>query len=325
MTRAGLCPVRRQTRAYFAPVDRTNGPTAVFDPSKDGAFQLDAPPLPWIDLGWVDEFRRKSTSQIESMKGGAASAVMAQAHTALGARVELQFREWGKLQMALACGSEHMNVLATDPSASRAGSGGVPVAAAPLLEGSSENELVLGAGAIDGFEIGDMVACDVDYAQETGYVGTGIAAAYVNDPERVRRDANYVRRVTFNVGRVAQKTATSLLLTQRLPGGQPAPSAAVQRVTAFVDREGGTFFQQWSGLFMEEEESGGRVCFFYPRLSPFATTEAWDREQQVDIDGAIGMLALRASFVALPTIDENDGATVLCYRSYLPRGNGAIY
>ena len=325
MTRAGLCPVRRQTRAYFAPVDRTSGTTTVFDPSKDGTFQLDAPPSPWIDLGWVEEFRRTSTSQIEAMKGGPASGVMAQAHTALGAKIELQFREWGKVQMALACGSEHMNVLATDPSASRAGSGGVPVAAVSLLEGTSETELVLGAGAVDGFAISDLVACDVDYAQETGYVGTGIAAAYVKDPEKVHRDANYIRRVTFNVGRVAQKTATSLLLAQRLPGGQPAPGAAVQRVTAFVDREGGTFLQQWSGLFIEEEESGGRVCFYYPRLSPSVAGEVWEREQRVNIDEAIGMLALRASFVALPTVDENDGAVVLCYRSYFPGGNGAVY
>ena len=35
----------------------------------------------------------------------------------LDARVEFDFREWGKLQMALAGGSEHMNVLASDPIA----------------------------------------------------------------------------------------------------------------------------------------------------------------------------------------------------------------
>ena len=45
-----------------------------------------------------------------------------------------------------------------------------------------------------------MLAVDADYQQQTGYVGTGIAAAYVNDPADVNRDANYVRRVTFNLG-----------------------------------------------------------------------------------------------------------------------------
>ncbi len=172
MTRAGLRPVARQTRAYFAPMDRVNGPTAIFDPSQNGGFQLDAPPAPWIDLGWIENFQRTSTSQIEALIGGTAGAVSAQARHALGARVDFEFRDWGKLQMALAGGAEHMNVLATDPSASPAGSGGIPLTAVPLLAGSTAGELVLGAGAVAGFQPGDLVACDVDYAQQVGYVGT---------------------------------------------------------------------------------------------------------------------------------------------------------
>jgi hypothetical protein len=325
MTRAGLRPVARQTRAYFAPVDRVNGPTAIFDPSKDSGFQLDDPPAPWIDLGWIENFQRTSTSQIEALISGTAGAVSAQARHGLGARVDFEFRDWGKLQMALAGGSEHMNVLATDPSASRTGSGGIPLAAVPLLTGSTAGELVLGAGAIAGFEVGDLVACDVDYAQQVGYVGTGIAAAYVKDPADVRQDANYVRRVTFNVGRVAAVTATSLLLTQPLPGGLPAAGAAAQKVMAFVDREGGAFLQQWSGLFVAEEESGGRVCFFYPILSPCTAKTEWTRESLVEIQKPIGELALQASFTALPTVDGNDGAAVVCYRSYFPASGAPVY
>jgi len=302
-----------------------NGPTAIFDPSKDSGFQLDAPLAPWIDLGWIENFQRTTTSQIEALIAGTAGAVAAQARHGLGARVDFEFRDWGKLQMALAGGAEHMNVLATDPSASRAGSGGIPLAAVPLLSGSTAEELVLGAGAIAGFQPEDLVACDVDYAQQVGYVGTGIAAAHVKNPADVRRDANYVRRVTFNVGRVAQVTATSLLLTQALPGGVPAAGAAVQKVMAFVDREGGAFLQQWSGLFVAEEESGGRVCFFYPILSPCTVKPEWARESLIEIQKPIGELALRASFVALPTVDGNDGAVVLCYRSYFPASGAAAY
>ena len=99
-------------------------------------------------------------------------------------------------------------------------------------------------------------------------MGTGISAAYVSDPANVNRDPNYIRRVTFNVGRVAQITATALLLAQPLPGGAPTAGAGVQQVVAFVDREGGSFFQEWSALFVAEEESGGRVCLHYPHLSP---------------------------------------------------------
>jgi hypothetical protein len=325
MTRAGLRPVARQTRAYFAPVDRVNGPTAIFDPAKNAGFLLDAPPAPWIDLGWIENFTRTTMSQIEGLAAGPAGAVTAQARHALGAQVEFEFRDWGKLQMALAGGAEHMNALATDPSASPAGSGGIPLAAAPLLAGSTAEELVLGAGAIAGFAAGDLVACDVDYAQQVGYVGTGIAAAYVKNPADVRQDANYVRRVTFNVGRVAEVTATSLVLTQALAGGTPAAGAAVQKVIAFVDREGGAFLQQWSGLFVMEEESGGRVCFYYPLLSPCTTKAAWARESLVTLEKPIGEMALQAAFAALPTVDGNDAATVLCYRSYFPAAGAAVY
>jgi hypothetical protein len=302
-----------------------NGPTAVFDPSKDSGFQLDAPPFPWIDLGWIENFKRTSTSQIESLIGGRTGSVSAQARNALGGRVDFEFRDWGKLQMALAGGAEHMNVLATDPSASRKGSGGIPVEAAPLLSGSTATELVLGVGVVAGFQSGDIVACDVDYGQQVGYVGTGIAAGFVKNPSDVRDDASYVRRVTFNVARVALVTETSLLLAQALPGGTPLSGAAVQKVSAFVDREGGAFLQQWSGLFVAEEESGGRVCFFYPMLSPYTAKAEWARESVVEIQKPIGELSLPASFVALPTVDDNDGALVLCYRSYFPARGAAVY
>jgi len=162
-------------------------------------------------------------------------------------------------------------------------------------------------------------------AEEVGYVGAGIAAAYVKNPADVRDDANYVRRVTFNVGRVALVTATSLLLTQALPGGIPATGASVQKVIAFVDREGGSFLQQWSGLFVAEEESGGRVCFFYPILSPCTPKAEWARESLIEIQKPIGQLALQASFAALPTLDGNDGAVVLSYRSYFPASGAAVY
>ena len=217
-----------------------------------------------------------------------------------------------------------MNVLATDPSASAAGSGGVPLAAVPLLAGSTAEELVVGAAAA-GFTSGELVACDVDYAQQTGFVGTGIAGAYVKNAADVRQDINYVRRVTFNVGRIAEVTSTSLTLAQALPGGTPAAGASVQVVIAFVDREGGAFLQQWSGLFVMEEESGGRVCYYYPTLSPCTVKADWQKESLAAINKPIGEMALQAAFTALPTVDGNDGAVVLCYRSYFPANGADVY
>jgi hypothetical protein len=329
--RAAMVPITRRIRAYFAPVNRQTEAPAIFDPGKHGAFALDAPPSPWLDLGWIDHFQRFCGTSTEAIRSTSRPVTVAQFRGPLDAGVEFDFREWGKLQMALASGSEHMNVLASDPSANAQPSGGTPVEAVAVLPGSTAGEIVLGAGAVDTFNAGDILAVDSDYQQQTGYVGTGIAAAYVNDPADVNRDANYVRRVTFNLGRVAEKTVTSLLLAQPLLGGAPAAGVGAQKVVAFVDREGGSFFQEWSGLFVAEEESGGRVCFYYPRLSPTtaaggtATHQQFQREEQVEVSKPIAAMALRAAFVAMPHTDENDAQVVVCYRSYFPAGLAAVY
>src|SRR5579883_1105854 len=177
-------PVSRRVRAYFAAFDHNANQPVVFDPGKAGKFALDAPPAPWIDLGRFENFRphraRREGRVAAGAKGGergffgkgAAAAVFRKAP---GAGVEFSFCEWGKLQMALAGGSQHMNVLAPDPDAAGRASGGVPLPAVAVLAGSSASEIVLGAGTVDAFAVGDLVAVDADYAQQTGWVGTGIA------------------------------------------------------------------------------------------------------------------------------------------------------
>jgi hypothetical protein len=61
-----MVPVSRRVRAYFAPVDRSTESGAVFDPGKHGAFPLDSPPSPWLDLGWIDNFQRFSLTSTET-------------------------------------------------------------------------------------------------------------------------------------------------------------------------------------------------------------------------------------------------------------------
>ena len=56
-------PVARRVRGYFAPVNRTAQTPVLFDPSEQGGFSLDAPPAPWISLGWIQEFTRKTGEQ----------------------------------------------------------------------------------------------------------------------------------------------------------------------------------------------------------------------------------------------------------------------
>ncbi len=324
--RAAMVPVTRQMRAYFAPVNRANEAPTIFDPGVCVVFALDAPPSPWVDLGWVENFERRYDTPTNVVTGGAKALPAGQYRGAIEARVEFDFLQWGKLQMALAGGSEHMNVLAPGGSGSPEPLGGTPAAGVAVLAGSTASELIFGAGAVSAFPAGCLIAVDVDYQQQIGYVGSGIAAAYVSDPVAVMRDPNYVRRVTFNVGRVAEVTATSVVLAQPLLGGAPAAGASAQQVVAFVDREGGSFFQEWSALFVAEEESGGRVCFYYPRLSASASrTAAGVREEFPEFAKPLSAVALRASFLALPYADMNDGQSVLCYRSFFPAGMAGVY
>ena len=182
----------------------------------------------------------------------------------------------------------------------------------PLLAGSTAAELVVGAAA-DGFAVGDMVAVDLDYGGGTGYVGSGVAAAYVRSAESVS-DPDYIRRVTFNVGRLKAKTESTLQLEQPLVGGIPESGAKAQKITGFVDREGGSFFQEWSALFVCESESSGRLSFYYPRLQTGITAA----ESQDEFAKPFRTWSLQAKFRALPVVDALDGEEVACYRAWAP-------
>ncbi len=326
--RTSMIPTSRAVRAYFAPVSRPQETAAIFDPAKHAAFDLDAPPAPWLGLGSIDHFDRRSLDETDVVRSGAQAVPSIPYRRSSGARLEFDFCDWGKLQMALACGSQHINVLACDPNADLDPLGGTPIPGVALLPGSTATEIVLGTGAVNSFQTGDLVAIDLDYLQQTGYIGTGIPGDYVRDSLDVHRDPDFVRRVTFNVGRVALRTATSLVLAQPLLGGSPPTNASVQKVIAFADREGGCFFQEWSGLFIFQEDSGGRICLYYPRLisaPPPGQAAGFARETRMEVCGPIGTIALHASFVALPRTDTLDGESILCYRSYFPASQSNVY
>jgi hypothetical protein len=312
-------PLARRVRAYFAPVDRaTNGP-AIFDAAAASGFALDSPPPPWLDAGWVHNFRRNATTVIETLSTGPRGLAQKQFRKDISAGLEFDFLDWGKLQMALSSGSQQMNLLAEEISATPAPSGGAPLPAAALLTGSTATLLNLSPSALAGFNAGDMIVADVDYQQQTGYIGD-IAGGYVADPADVQFDVNYVRRVSFRVARVAGKTSTSLELAQPLLGGTPPAGASVQKVIGFVDREGGLFFAEWSALFAVEAEAGGRIFYHYPRLRPAAAASETVR----DVAG-FDAWSLHAQLMAMPTVDPNDAQAVLCYRSYVPASHAAVY
>jgi hypothetical protein len=308
-------PVARRVRGYFAPVNRATQTPVLFDPAEQGGFSLDAPPAPWIDLGWIQGFLRKPASKTSPVLAGIPAGTLGQVRETLEAQVSFEFLSWTKLTMALATGSQHMNLLAPAIGAAPAADGAQAAPAVTPQSGSTATFVALAATDAATFSPGSIIALDLDYTGQTGFVGSPVAGAYVR---QALTDVDYIRRVTFNVGLVSQVNSTGLTLAEPLPGGAPAANAKLQAVTGFVDREGGSFYQEWSALFVMQGGQGERIFFHYPRLQARSGAE----ETAIPLDGkhqeGQARVLLKGQFLALPVIDPLDGEHVLCYRSFLP-------
>ncbi|UWZ86036.1 hypothetical protein [Occallatibacter riparius] len=308
-------PVARRVRAYFAPVNRAAQQPVLFDPSQQGGFDLDNPPAPWISLGFIQNFLRKAASKSGAIMSGIPAVAQEQIRESLGARVGFQFLSWTKLTMALATGSQHMNVLASTTGSVPEPAGAEPFAAVSVQSGSTAAHIALSAEDATQFTVGQIVAVDCDYAGQTGYLGSPITGAYLRQP---LSDPDYLRRITFNVALVAGVSSSSITLAQPLPCGAPASGAKVQAVTGFVDREGGSFYHEWSALFVMEGTQGERIFFHYPRLQPVASAEESAQPLSGKGQGRLERIALSAEFTALPITDPLDNERVVCYRSFVP-------
>jgi hypothetical protein len=190
--------------------------------------------------------------------------------------------------------------------------------------GSTATFIALAATDASKFAANSIIAVDADYTGQTGFVGTPVSGAYVRT---ALTDVDYIRRVTFNlalVSAVATTGTTGLTLAEALPGGAPAAGAKLQTVTGFVDREGGSFYQEWSALFVMEGNQGERIFYHYPRLQSMASAQ----EVALPLDGkskeGLARIALKGQFLALPIIDPLDGERVVCYRSFLPAANALV-
>ena len=351
-------PVARRVRGYFAPVNRAAQTPVLFDPSEQGAFSLNAPPSPWISLGWIQQFQRKPASKTAAVLTGIPASALEQVRETLEAQVSFEFLSWTKLTMALATGSQHMNLLAPASGATAAADGAQAATAVVVQTGSTATFVALAAAdaakfgptqcarmaagisarvvcpqqvqvrscprcSVNAakFTAGSMIALDVDYTGQTGYVGAPISGAYVR---QALTDIDYIRRVTFNVALVSQVTATGLTLAEVLPGGAPAAGSKLQAVTGFVDREGGSFYQEWSALFVMEGGQGERIFFYYPRLQSMASAQEFASPLDGKSKDGLARMLLKGQFLALPVIDPLDGERVICYRSFLPAANSLV-
>jgi hypothetical protein len=307
---AMVSPMVGRVSAYFAPVNRAAMQATIFDAAQIGGFALSNPPAPWVGLGWIEGFTRKSGTKIDAVRSGAPATTQMQARTDIEATVSFQFESWGKLQLALSAGTQQMNLLVTAAGATAEGSGGTGVTAVPLQAGSTATVLQVGATATAAFAVGELVAVDVDYVAQTGFVGSAVSGAYV---QTALADVDYVRRVTLNVGRIVSIANGALTLACPLIAGVPGATMKVSGVVGFCDREGSSFFQEWSALFVAEGQQGERVIWHYPRLQAMSGIA----EVNSAADGGYEKVQLSSMFRALPVKDPVDGETVVCFRSYV--------
>jgi hypothetical protein len=316
MERIGMQEYFGEVRAFFAPVARQTETASVFDPSV--GFNVSTPAAPWIPLGRVRNLKRSAKATLGTVRGGSTGVAQGQFRKQVDARVSLDFCEWGKLQMALAAGSQQMNVLESAATSAR-GSGGAAKTAVALQTGSTASVLLLDSAVLGSYQVGELVVADVDFATGMTALGTGITGGVVAATAQLDCDA--VRRVSYNVGAVAAVTATGLQLDAPLLGGAPAAGAKLQKVVGYVDREGASFVQEWSALFVLEAASGGTLYLHYPRLQAAAAAE----EAVVGLGQGVSQAMLHAEFAAMAVVDGNDGENVVCYRSYVPAAATAAY
>jgi hypothetical protein len=188
-----------------------------------------------------------------------------------------------------------MNLLATASKAALAADGAQATAAVTTLSGSTATFVALAAVDAVTFLSGSIIALDADYTGQTGYVGVPISGAYVRS---ALSDADYIRRVTFNVALVSEVTSTGLTLAEPLLAGAPVTGSKLQAVTGFVDREGGSFYQEWSALFVMEGSQGERIFFHYPRLQSMTSAQ----EDLLPLDGknkdGLARVLLKGQFLA---------------------------
>jgi hypothetical protein len=305
-------PVTIAVHGFVAPVQRETNLPAAFEMAHAADFDLARPPEPWIGIGRVENFRQTAVDEALSVQAGTENAVVAQFRKKLESHVSFDLRCWGKLQMSLASGGTHWNVL-------ESGEDDIATPAQPILLGSTATLLKVDARGSSRFGAGDLVAVDIDYMQQSGYVGLGAAAAYVAPGQESRPDSDFVRRVTFNVARIASVDGGDLHLESALIGGDPPTSAAIQKIVGFADREGGAFRQEWSAVFFEETVAGGRVCYYYPRLQSMPPGS----ERKSAILGDYQSMLLETHCLALPAADPHDGVAALWYRVYVPSACGA--
>ena len=290
-----------------------------FDPATQGDFDLDSPPAPWIDLGWVENFQRTAATKFDALRTGPSSNITAQYRTQPEARVEFDLLTWGKVQLGVVgrhAADERAGGAARVAASAVGRDGYAGVAGAEWIDVDAARAYLRSASELQRWRH-RCGGCGLQRPNRiSGLVRAGTyLAAPLSGPNYI----DFVRRITFQ--RLACKRRDCLQLAA---GGAADCAADDQHERAEgggVCRSGGQqLFPGMVGLFIVAPDSGGRTCFYYPRLQPAAGAA----ETRQEFAAPLFSHQLHVSLRALPTTDTNDNETVLCYRSYFPAATAAV-
>lgn len=324
-------------RGLFAPWDykaaQTNplstasaaaGGPNILDLQVSGPFNFNTPPSGWTDTGWIKEFKTTPQTKIGQVRSGFHGAVRAQYVGQVGEQFEFKFNEYGRLQFKLASGRQVFNILKSTSSPSTVGPMNSPGPAAVSMTaysvvGGTATLTVASASGFAADACGDPVyiVADIDMGACSGIVGengTFVFPSAVSDVDFIRKTSDFVARVQSISGNV-------LTLDQPFVGGgspaatngTPPAGSKVQQISGWAMREGGSFIQEWSGLFICDSIDGAQIAVYYPHISPnqFRGHADWTLEN-VGTTDAHG-LQMDCMFEALAFDDPIDGDTIVNY------------
>lgn len=336
-------------RGYFAPFDfqaaltTPGGGSNILDLEVQGPFNtnpyMTSSPLyntlstasgnavpGWTDCGWIKELKVTNNTKVGAVRSGYHGAVRAQYRGEIGENCDFKFNEYGRLQYKIATGVQIYNILKssalTPSTVGPLNSPGI-AAVSVVTYTTGATGAALTVAAASGFAVGNYIVADVDYVPNTGgLAGENGAFAFPN----AITDIDFIRKTSDFVARVTAINGSTLTLDQPFVGGgspaatngTPPAGAKVQVVTGWTAANGGTFIQEWSGLFIADSIDGAQVALYYPHLSisQFRGDNNWAIENigTTDLTG----MQLDATFEALAYDDQLSGETVVSYTGFYP-------
>jgi hypothetical protein len=314
-------------------------------------------PAGWFDLGWIKDYAITPQSKVGSIASGYRGATRAKVRGQVGEEFEFKFQEFSRMALKISTGCEAFNFLAAGQASTTSplgtsGTAAVSLGASgyqatggtatdPRVAGLPTVFLPAGSGAL--FIAFNQIVVDIDYDKvSVGFVGSNGIPVYVNNAPQ---DVDFIRRTSDFTGTVALVVAgpiagvaggqDALVLVQPFTGGgasssvNPGPvvppaGSKIQKITGWTVREGGTFIQDWSGLFVLDTIDGDQICFYYPHISitqfKNINTRAIDNVGTTDET----RYELDATFESLAFDDPLDGETVVCYRAFYPSSGTGV-